>query len=72
MCVCVCVCVCMCVCVCVCDTDQCSTHLNSLRVFFCVCVLFFLLFFFGGGGCLAFRMVLCVGCFCGTVLYVCM
>ena len=24
-----------------------------------------------GGGCLSFRMVLCVGCFGGTVLYVC-
>ena len=25
----------------------------------------------GGGGCLSFRMVLCVVCFGGTVLYVC-
>ena len=32
-----------------------------VRVRVCVC----------GGGCLSFRMVLCVGCFGGTVLYVC-
>ena len=60
--------VCMHACVCVCaracmmyDTDQCHIHLNSVR-FVCVCV---------GGG-LSFCMVLCVGCFGGTVLYVCM
>ena len=79
--------VCMHACVCVCvracmmyDTDQCHIHLNSLWF---VCVwgggggaggggg--------GGGGCggcggllfLSFRMMLCVGCFGGTVLYVC-
>ena len=43
-------------------THQCRTHLNSLLLFVCVCV--------GGGG-VSFRMVLCVGCFVGTVLYVC-
>ena len=59
--------VCMHACVCVCvrtcmmyDTDQCHIHLNSLW-FVCVCVCV--------GG--SFRMMLCVVCFGGTVLYVC-
>ena len=41
------------------NSDQCCTHLNSLW-FVCVCV-----------GCLSVRMVLCVGCFGGTVLCMC-
>ena len=41
------------------DTDQCGTHLNSLWF---LCVL-------GGEG--SFRIFLCVGCFGGTVLCVC-
>ena len=49
------------------DTDQRRTHLNSLLLFLCV---------WGAGGrgrvfSFSFRMVLCVGCFGGTVLYVC-
>ena len=44
------------------DTDQCRTHLNSL---------WFLFVREGRGtGCSPFRMVLCVGCLGGTVLYV--
>ena len=48
------------------DTDHCHTHLNSLWfLYLCVCVVV------GGGGGGSFHMVLCVGCFVGTVLYVC-
>ena len=67
--------VCMHPCVCVCvraclmyDTDQCHIHFNSLWfvcVYVCVCVCVW-----GGGG-VSFCMMLCVGCFGGTVLYVC-
>ena len=75
MCVCVCarVCVCVCVCVhaCMCvracmmyNTDQCHIHLNS---FWFVCV--WVCVWVCGG--VSFRMMLCVGCFGGTVLYVC-
>ena len=46
------------------DTDQCRTHLNSLWFVSCGRE------GWGGGG-VSFRTVLCVGCFGGTVLYVC-
>ena len=51
----------VCVCVRACmmyDTDQCHIHLNSL-------------WFVWGALFLSFRMMLCVGCFGGTVLNVC-
>ena len=47
----------LCICSMMYDTDQCHTHLNLLWV---LCV-------WEG----SFHMVHCVGCFGGTVLYVC-
>ena len=50
------------------DTDRTVSYTFELIVvFICVCVCVCVL---GEGG-LNFRMVLCVGCLCGTVLYVC-